>query len=310
MRVWVPGSAGMAGSATVRKLLATGIHEAIPTTRGLVDCRKRKQVKDFLRMARPDAVVFCAGLVGGIQANATRQFDFLLQNAQMACTTIQQCVEYGVKRFIYLGSTCVYPADLVCPITEEELLRSRLEKTNEGYAIAKIVGIKLCEYARERGLVYHSIMPTNLYGPGDNYDEGSSHVVAALIRRIVEAKRDSSKNVTVWGSGKPKRELLHVDDLASAIEFLLGIENPPPLLNIGSGDEVSIRDLASMIATVVDYDGEIVFDRSKPDGVMRKLCSIRKISGLGWKRSITLQSGLERTIKEYMQDSNGGFKCR
>ena len=300
MRVWIPGAAGMAGSAVARWLAATGTHEPIPTTRTLVDCRKRKQVRNFLRMAKPDAVVFCAGLVGGIQANSTWQFDFLLQNAQMACATIEQCANHGIERFMYLGSTCVYPADLVCPIMEEELLRSRLEKTNEGYALAKIVGIKLCEYARKRGLEYHAIMPTNLYGPNDNYDEGSSHVVAALIRRIVEAKRDGSKKVVVWGTGKPKRELLHVDDLASAIEFLLGIENPPPLLNIGSGDEVSIAELARIIAAIVGYDGEIVFDQSKPDGVMRKLCSIRKISGLGWKRRILLQSGLERTIKEYM----------
>ena len=290
----------MVGSAVVRALRAAGFGNIVVRTHGELDLLDSRAVREFYESERPDVAVIAAARVGGIGANSEANSLFLYENAIIAMNTVYQAAEAGVKRLLFLGSTCIYPRLAPQPIPEEALLSSPLEKTNEGYALAKISGLKLCEYLRrERGLCYHSLMPTNLYGTGDNYDIEHGHVLPTLIRKFETARTQNAPTVTLWGSGTPLREFLHVDDLAAACLFVLGLENPPNLVNCGSGRELSIRQLAETIRELCGCKSLIVWDRTRPDGTPRKLCDTSLIRSLGWVPKIDLVGGLRRTIDEY-----------
>ena len=299
-KIYVAGHRGMVGSAVVRALRAAGFGNIVVRTHSELDLLDSRAVREFYESERPDVAVIAAARVGGIGANSEANSLFLYENAIIAMNTVYQAAEAGVKRLLFLGSTCIYPRLAPQPIPEEALLSSPLEKTNEGYALAKISGLKLCEYLRrERGLCYHSLMPTNLYGTGDNYDIEHGHVLPTLIRKFETARTQNAPTVTLWGSGTPLREFLHVDDLAAACLFVLGLENPPNLVNCGSGRELSIRQLAETIRELCGCKSLIVWDRTRPDGTPRKLCDTSLIRSLGWAPKIDLVGGLRRTIDEY-----------
>jgi GDP-L-fucose synthase len=256
---------------------------------------------------RPDAIVFAAARVGGIHANKTYPVQFLSENLQAQLATINAAYTSGVKRFLFLGSTCIYPRMATQPITEDQLLTSPLEPTNEAYALAKICGLKLCQYYRQQyGVLFHSAMPTNLYGPGDNYHPENSHVLPALLRRIHEAKEQSAPAVTIWGTGSPLREFLHVDDLAQALVHLLTVEDPPDWVNVGSGQDQSILSLAQLIAEITGYKGKIQTDPSKPDGTPRKLTDISLLKSLGWQPRINLEDGIRLTYQDFLGQLSAG----
>ena len=265
-------------------------------------------VAAFFREQQPDTVIFAAAKVGGIHANNTYPVEFLADNVRMAVNSIQSAYENGVKRFLFLGSTCIYPRMAPQPIQENSLLSSELEQTNEAYALAKITGLKLCQYYRRQyGVMFHSAMPTNLYGPGDNYHPDNSHVLPALIRRFHEAKESNAESVTIWGTGTPRREFLHVDDLASALIHLIRLENPPDWVNVGTSEDIPIIELAHLVAKTVGYAGLIKTDPSKPDGTPRKLTDTTLLKNTGWKPSISLKNGLASTYEDFLATQSSGL---
>jgi GDP-L-fucose synthase len=300
-KIFVAGHRGMVGAAVVRQLQQHGFKNLLLASRSDLDLTSQAAVNQWFAVHRPDVVVFAAAKVGGIHANSTYPAEFLYQNLAMASNAVHAAWQTGTQRFLFLGSTCIYPRLAPQPIPEGSLLTSPLEETNEAYAIAKIAGLKLCQYYRRQyGVMYHSAMPTNLYGPGDNYHPDNSHVLPALIRRFHEARVSAAPSVKIWGSGTPLREFLHVDDLAAGIVHLLKLENPPDLVNIGSGQEISIRGVAELIAEVVGYNGQIENDLSKPDGTPRKLSDISLIQSTGWAPQISLRTGLADAYQDFL----------
>jgi GDP-L-fucose synthase len=294
----------MAGGAVVRRLRQEGFENLLLASRSELDLTCQAAVSQFFAKHRPDVVVFAAARVGGIHANSTYPAEFLFQNLMMASNAVHAAWQHGTSRFLFLGSTCIYPRMAPQPIAESSLLTSELEPTNEAYAIAKIAGLKLCQFYRQQyGVLFHSAMPTNLYGPGDNYHPDNSHVLPALIRRFHEAKISGAEVVTIWGSGKPLREFLHVDDLAAGLVHLLQVADPPDLVNIGSGNEISIRGVADLIAEVVGFRGRIANDTSKPDGTPRKLSDIRLIQSTGWSPQISLKEGLTAAYRDFLAET-------
>jgi GDP-L-fucose synthase len=294
-RIFVTGHRGMVGSALVRRLQAGGWNNLILRTRAELDLLDQSAVHTFLREQRPDYVFIAAAKVGGIQANNQYRADFIYQNLVMEANLIHGAHLAGVQRLMFLGSSCIYPRDCPQPIREDYLLTGPLEPTNEPYAVAKIAGIKLCEaYNAQHGRQYVSAMPTNLYGPNDNYDLATSHVLPALIRKAHEARLRGDERYTVWGSGEPRREFLYVDDLADACVHLMATGYDGPLVNVGTGTDVTIRELAETVMDVVGFHGQIVYDRSKPDGTPRKLLDVSRIQSLGWKAQTALRDGIAR----------------
>jgi len=293
----------MVGAAVVRQLTAVGFTNLLLKSRTELDLMNQASVNQFFAEHHPEVVVFAAAKVGGIHANNSFPAEFLYQNLIMASNAVQAAWQHGTKRFLFLGSTCIYPRLAPQPIGESSLLTSPLEPTNEAYAIAKIAGLKLCQfYRRQYGVLYYSAMPTNLYGPGDNYHPDNSHVLPALIRRFHEAKQSNADAVTIWGSGTPLREFLHVDDLASGILHLLQLPDPPDLVNIGSGEEISIRSVAELIAEIVGFRGRIMNDLSMPDGTPRKLSDISLIKSTGWSPRISLRDGLTAAYQDFQSE--------
>lgn len=304
-RVWVAGHRGMVGAAIVQRL-ATEDCEILTIGRDVVDLRDGAAVSDWLAQNRPHAIFVAAAKVGGILANDTLPADFLYDNLMIETNVIHASFAANVEKLLFLGSSCIYPKLAPQPIPEDALLTGPLEPTNEWYAIAKIAGIKLCQaYRKQHDCDFISAMPTNLYGPGDNFDLASSHVIPALIRKVYEAKRDGRDRVVVWGSGAPRREFLHVEDCADALVFLMKAYSGASHVNVGHGDDLTIADLMKTIMRVVGYDGEIAFDRSKPDGTPRKLVDTRKLNGLGWKPQIGLEEGLRQTYEWYVRQACG-----
>ena len=291
----------MVGGAVVRRLQQDGFQNLLLRSRSELDLINQSAVNKFFEAQKPDVVVFAAARVGGIHANNTYPAEFIYDNLMMATNAIHAAHQHGTQRFLFLGSTCIYPRMSPQPIAETSLLTSELEPTNEAYAIAKIAGLKLCQYYRQQyGDLFHSAMPTNLYGPGDNYHPENSHVLPALIRRFHEAKQANAASVTIWGSGSPMREFLHVDDLAAGICHLLTLKNPPDLVNIGSGQEISILNLARLVAETIGFEGQITTDPSKPDGTPRKLSDISRIKATGWTPKIGLSDGLKTAYDSFL----------
>ena len=299
-KVFVAGHRGLVGSAIVRRLEQEGM-TPLAATRDELDLRNQSAVNEWFRENRPDSVYLVAGTVGGILANSTRPAEFIYDNLLIHATVVHACYLHGTKKLLYLGSSCIYPREAQQPMTENALLAGPLEPTNEFYAVAKIAGIKLCQaYRRQYGCDFISAMPTNLYGPNDNFDLTSSHVVPALIRKFHDAKVAGAGEVSVWGSGRPRREFLHVDDLASACVFLMRNYDDEAHINVGTGEDLSIRELAEMIRDVVYPQARIVFDISRPDGPPRKLLDIGKLRRLGWTPSIPLRAGVESTYRWFL----------
>jgi len=299
-RVWVAGHNGMVGSAILRRLASENC-TVITAGRGDVDLRNQAQVHDWMSGAKPDAVFLAAAKVGGILANDTRPAEFLHDNLAIQTNVIHSSHNLGVQKLLFLGSTCIYPRLAPQPMPEDALLTGPLEPTNEWYAIAKIAGLKLCQaYMRQYGDNFISAMPTNLYGPGDNYAPEGSHVLPALIRKMHKAKVDNAPTVPIWGTGTPRREFLHVDDLADALVFLMQEYSGEVALNVGVGSDISIKELSQMVADVVGWSGKFEYDTSKPDGTPRKLVDVTRLSALGWKAKITLKDGLKRTYQDYL----------
>jgi GDP-L-fucose synthase len=299
-RIYVAGHHGMVGSAIVRRLAGARC-ELITAERNEVDLERQTQTEEFLAATKPDVVVVAAARVGGIYANNTYPAQFISENLAIARNAIEASYRAGVTKLLFLGSSCIYPRLAEQPMREDELLTGPLEPTNQWYAVAKIAGIKLCQaYRRQYGADFISVMPTNVYGPGDNYHPENSHVVAALIRRFHESKQDGAAAVAVWGTGKPRREFLFVDDLADACVFLLENYSGEQHVNVGSGEEVTIAQFAAMVAKVVGYRGKLVFDPSRPDGVARKLLDSSKLAAMGWRARTPLRTGLERTYAAFL----------
>ena len=302
-RIYVAGHRGMVGAAVVRKLDELGAESLVVRTSAELDLRNQSATAEFFASERPEVVVFCAARVGGIFANMTYPANFIYDNLSMAVNAIQASYEHGTARFLFLGSTCIYPRQAPQPMAESCLLTSPLEKTNEAYAIAKISGLKMCEFYRQQyGVLYHSAMPTNLYGPGDNYHPENSHVMPALIRRFHQAKVEGLESVEIWGSGDPRREFLHVTDLAEAVVHLLNLPDPPDLVNVGTGEDISINELAEMIAKTVGFEGKITHDLSKPDGTLLKRTDTSLINGTGWQPRINLEEGIAQTYQDFLRE--------
>ncbi len=305
-RIWIAGHRGMVGGALVRRLGREGC-EVVTAGRDVVDLVDQRAVQGWMARARPDAVVIAAARVGGIQANATRPVDFLYDNLMIEANIIHAAHNAGVERVLFLGSSCIYPKLAPQPIPEDSLLTGRLEPTNEWYAIAKIAGIKLIQaYRQQYGRDWISAMPTNLYGPGDNYDLETSHVLPALLRKVHEAKLRGDSEVVVWGSGTPLREFLHADDLADALVFLLKHYSDAAHINVGSGVEVTIRELAEIISEVVGYEARLVFDSTKPDGTPRKLIDSGRLHDLGWNEARPLRDGIAQTYADWLAAESRG----
>ena len=314
-KIYIAGHRGMVGSAILRQLQARnnagGALTLITRTHAELDLTDQAAVRDFMTVEAPDVVILAAARVGGIMANNTYPADFIYDNLMIECNVIHQAFAAGVKQLLQLGSSCIYPRDAAQPMAENALLTGTLEPTNEPYAIAKIAGIKLCEsYNRQHGVDFRSVMPTNLYGPGDNFHPQNSHVMPALIRRFHEAARDGLDEVVIWGTGNPKREFLHVDDMAEASLFVLDLPqdiytaNVQPMLshiNVGTGREVSIGELAQMVAEVTGFKGKLGFDASKPDGTMRKLMDVSRLADMGWRAQIELKQGLQETYNWFLR---------
>ncbi len=298
-RVWVAGHGGMVGQALVRRLQREGC-EILTADRKVVDLRRQDETEAWIEANRPDAIFLAAAKVGGILANDTRPAEFLYDNLLIQANVIDAAWRSGVKKLIALGSSCIYPKEAPQPIAERALLTGPLEPTNKAYAIAKISGLMLCEsYRRQYGADFIAAMPTNLYGPGDNFDLESSHVVPALLRRIDDAKRRGDPTVTIWGTGRPRREFLHVDDCADALVHLMTHYSADEHINVGTGADIAICDLARLIAKVVGYDGGFTFDTSRPDGTLLKRLDVHRINELGWKATVDLETGLRQTYDWY-----------
>jgi len=296
--VYVAGHGGLVGSAVVRRLERAGFTNILTATRQQLDLRDQSEVSHWFKANQPEYVFLVAGTVGGIMANSTRPAEFIYDNLMIHGTVVHASHEYGARKLLYLGSSCIYPREATQPITEEELLTGPLEPTNEWYATAKIAGIKLCQaYRRQYGSDFISAMPTNLYGPGDNFDLESSHVLPALMRKFHDAKQSGAPDVEIWGTGSPQREFLHVDDLADACLFLMENYSDDLHINVGTGVDLSIRALAEMVRDVVYPEGELRFDTSKPDGTPRKLLDVSRIRGLGWRPRVELRDGLRATYQ-------------
>ena len=301
MRIYVAGHRGLVGSAIVRNIEASGKHEWFGRTRAELDLLDRKAVFEFIATEKPDAVIIAAAKVGGIMANNTYPVEFLSENLQIETNLIDACHKAEIQQVLFLGSSCIYPKLAPQPIKEEYLLTGPLEPTNEAYALAKISGLKLIEsYRREYNRKWISAMPTNMYGPGDNFDPQNSHVLPALIRRFHEAKVSSAPSVTCWGDGSPMREFLHADDLASACIFMLENYDGDVALNVGTGEDITIRELTEIISDVVGYEGEILWDTEKPNGTPRKLLDVSKLRGLGWEPRLALRDGIASTYEWYL----------
>ncbi len=300
-QTYIAGHRGMVGSALVREAENRGGFQLITTTRDQLDLLDQRAVFDFLATEKPDTVIIAAAKVGGIHANSTYPADFIYENLTIAANLVEGSRRAGVTRVLFLGSSCIYPKMAPQPMPESCLLTSPLEVTNEAYAIAKIAGLKLCQHYRaQHGLAYHSAMPTNLYGPGDNYHPENSHVIPALIRRFHEAKQRGDRSVTIWGTGTPRREFLHVDDLARACFHLLSLDSPPDWVNVGVGEDVTIFELASLVARTVGFTGDILTDPSKPDGTPRKLLDISAIKATGWAPEVGFEQGLTAAYQDFL----------
>lgn len=301
-RIYVAGHRGMVGSALVRAIRQRGGEDIITATHAELDLCRQADVENWLGEKKPDVIILAAAKVGGIHANSTYPAEFIYDNLMMAANVIHAAYKHGVKRLLFLGSSCIYPRLAPQPMPEDCLLTSPLECTNEAYALAKIAGLKLCQHYRSQyGVMFHSAMPTNLYGPGDNYHPENSHVIPGLLRRFHEAKLEDREAVTVWGTGKPLREFLHADDLAGACLHLLELENPPDWVNVGSGQECSIGELAATVKKVVGFQGELRFDTSKPDGTPRKLLDSHLIQSLGWTPRVPLEEGLAEAYGAFQE---------
>ncbi len=307
MKLYIAGHGGMVGSALVRRFSAEPDTTVVVRSRKELDLTNQAAVDAFYAAEKPDVAIIAAAKVGGIHANNTHPAEFLHENLAIAMTTIDGAYRAGIQRVLFLGSSCIYPKLAPQPLTEESLLTSALEPTNEAYAIAKIAGLKLCQYYRKQyGVLFHSAMPTNLYGPGDNYNLQNSHVLPALIRKFHEATQANRPEVVAWGTGTPMREFLHVDDLADGCAFLLKQENPPDWLNLGSGTDVTIKELTETVALVTGFKGQIVWDTTKPDGTPRKLMDVSRLAALGWKSKIDLKTGVAMTYQSFLAEQASG----
>jgi GDP-L-fucose synthase len=302
-KIYIAGHRGMVGSAITRALEAAGHSNLLKRTRAELDLADTAAVEKFFQKEKPETVIFAAAKVGGIKANNDFPVEFLIDNLRIQTNVIAAAHENGARKVLFLGSSCIYPKHAPQPIPESALLTGPLEPTNEAYAIAKIAGIKLCQaYEREYGANFISAMPSNLYGPNESFDLETSHVLAALLRKAHEAKTNRAPELVVWGSGTPRREFLHVDDCASACLFLLENYDSPEIINVGSGEDVTIRELAELICDIVGFDGELTWDKSKPDGTPRKLLDVSKLRGLGWKPTIPLRDGIARTYDWFLKN--------
>jgi GDP-L-fucose synthase len=307
MKLFIAGHKGMVGSALARRFQGEKGVELVLRDRHQLDLLDQNQVFDFFQKEKPDEAIVAAAKVGGILANNTYPADFLYQNLALAAHCVEGAYRAGVKRLLFLGSSCIYPQMAPQPMPEDCLLTGPLEPTNEAYAVAKIAGLKLCQYYRKQhGVLFHSAMPTNLYGPGDSYHPQNSHVLPALIRKFHEAKQTGAGEVTLWGTGSPKREFLHVDDLADACAFLLGLDNPPDWVNVGVGEDVSIKELAGLVAETVGFRGGLEWDSSKPDGTPRKLMDVSRMKAAGWKAKIGLKDGIQKTYRSFLDEKASG----
>ena len=306
-RIYIAGHNGMVGAALVRRLAREPGVELVLRSRAQLDLTDIGAVGAFLAAEKPDVAVIAAAKVGGIHANATYPADFLHENLAIASGAVHGAWKAGVKRLLFLGSSCIYPKHASQPMSEDCLLSGPLEPTNEAYAIAKIAGLKLCQtYRRQHGVLFHSAMPTNLYGPGDNYHPKNSHVLPALIRRFHEARVAGVAEVVAWGTGTPRREFLHVDDLADACAFLLQLGEPPDWINVGTGTDVSIRELTEIVAGVTGFAGRITWDASMPDGTPRKLLDVSRMTALGWKARIGLREGIASAYQSFLSEKKAG----
>jgi GDP-L-fucose synthase len=303
-KIFVAGHRGLAGSALVRRFEADGFTNLVTRDRAQLDLTREQPVHDFFAKEKPAIVILAAARVGGIKANNDQPVEFLLDNVRIQNNVIAAAHEFGARKFLFLGSSCIYPKHAPQPIPETALLTGPLEPTNKAYAIAKIAGIELCQaYAQEYGRNFISAMPTNLYGQSDNFDLESSHVLPALMRKAHEAKKSGAKELVVWGTGKPRREFLHADDLAAACLFLLEKYDSPEIVNVGWGEDISIRELAELICDVVGFKGKLAWDSTKPDGTPRKLLDVTKLRSLGWKPSIALREGIARTYDWFLKNT-------
>lgn len=301
-KIYVAGHRGMVGSAIHRNLLERGYTNLIERTSAELDLRNQAAVENFFAEEKPEYVFLAAAKVGGIHANDTFRADFIYENIMVQSNVIHAAYKFGVKKLMFLGSSCIYPKFAPQPLKEEYLLTGELEPTNEPYAIAKIAGIKMCEsYHRQYNCNFISVMPTNLYGQNDNYDLNNSHVLPALIRKISDAKENNSPTVTIWGTGKPMREFMHANDMADACVHLMHTYDGEKFVNVGTGTDISIKDLAILIKKIADYDGELVFDTSKPDGTPRKLMDVSYLHSLGWKHKINLEDGVRQIYEEFKE---------
>jgi GDP-L-fucose synthase len=304
-RIWVAGHRGLVGSAIVRHLQQLGYENIITVNRNQVDLTNQEQVKNFFSREKPEYVFLAAAKVGGIKANSEQKADFIYQNLMIQTNVIKNSFDFGVKKLLFLGSSCIYPKMCQQPIKEEYLLNGYLEPTNDAYSIAKISGIKMCQsFNQQYKTNFISVMPTNLYGPGDNYDLNNSHVLPAMIRKFHEAKINNLPEVEIWGTGKPKREFLYVDDLADACHFLMNNYNDSEIINIGMGEDIVIKDVAILVKEIVEYKGDICFNHDMPDGTPRKLLDVTKLSNLGWKYKTSLKEGLQKTYQDFISLSN------
>jgi GDP-L-fucose synthase len=301
-RIFVAGHRGLVGSAITRRLQQLGEVNLLTASRDQLDLRDQAAVSYWFRANRPEYVYLVAGTVGGIMANSTRPAEFIYDNMMIHATVVHAAHLFGAKKLLYLGSSCIYPREGAQPMKEEELLTGPLEPTNEAYAVAKIAGIKLCEsYRKQYGCDFISAMPTNLYGPNDNFDLTSAHVVPAMIRKFHDAREEGRNEVVMWGTGTPRREFMHVDDLADACVFLMQRYDEAMHINVGTGQDIPIRDLADMVRRIVHPDASIVWDRSKPDGAPRKLLDVSRLHGLGWRHKMSLGEGIESTYQWFLE---------